>query len=438
MTTGIRRNLKVGRRSFLEGLGSAALVAPFLASSSPNKARAQAGQNLVVFTWPDGLEEGWHPTGERFKFDLSDTLAALEPYKSDICVITNLKSGIAKELDAHHEGPTVLWTGSKPATTPSRLSIDQEIANAIGSTSAFDSLHFGVQTTEEGGKSQISKPFMHFGGPNNPIPAEDDPVKMYNTIFGGAQVDAEAIARLRKKRGSVLDYVHRDLARIRARVSASDRVKVDRHEETIRAIERGLEFFGKVDCEQKPETPTLTGSAAKSDDRIFPDVAAVQMDLATLALQCRLTKVVTVQLSHTDSQTRIPGVNPIGLHETMHNQPMAAKLPINKWMMEQVASFIGRLKAVDIGGGRTLLDDTLCVFGSEMAIGNHKNTPMPFIVAGGGNAYFKLGQWLHLPSGPRHTKLLTAIAHAFGLNHIETFGEYDDASSVGPLVEVQG
>lgn len=435
MTTGIRKNLKVGRRSFLEGLGSAALVAPFLASSS--RARAQVGQNLVVFTWPDGLEEGWNPTGDRFDFQLSDRLAALEPYKQDVCILTNLKSGIAKELDAHSEGPTVLWTGSKPGSTPSRSSIDQEVADAIGGSTAHRSLHFGVQTTEEGSKSTISKPFCHFAGPNRPIPAEDDPVTMYMTIFGGAEVDAAAIARLRRTRGSVLDYLHKDLGRIRRGVSASDREKVDRHEESIRAIERGLDFLGKVDCELKPETPSLTGSAAKSDDRVFPEVATVQLDLAALALQCSLTRVVTIQLSHTDSQTRIPGVNPIGLHETMHNQPTSAKLPINEWMIQQVASFIGRLKAVDLGG-RTLLDDTLCVFGSEMAIGNHKNTPMPFIVAGGGNSYFKLGQWLHLPSAPRHTKLLTAIAHAFGLNHIETFGEYDDSSSTGPLVEVQG
>lgn len=436
---GILRNPRFGRRAFLETAGLSGLFAPFLSVPSALAAPRGGGglvENLVLFTWPNGLEQGWEPTGQSAHFELSPTLAALEPYKEDICIVTGMKSGITNELAAHGIGPRVLWTGAPEVeAAASSHSLDQEIANMVGSTRAYRSLHFGVQTTELGLPSDISQPYCHFLGPRQPIAAVDEPERMFQEIFeASADLDQVAIDRIRSGRQRSLDFVRDRLSRLRGRVSVADRVKVDQHIEGVRALEDSLQWLGRVECsEPRPPLGAASGTAAVRDDQVFPEVADLQMNLATLALQCRLTRVVTIQISHTDSDTKIRGVNPTdGLHYVMHNYGPGMKKAINTWMIGRFADLLGKLKSVDRGNGKTLLDETLVVGASEMAIGNHWNQPMPFIVAGGGGGYFRLGRWVHLDGYPRHTRLLTSVVQAFGAN-VETFGQYTDPTSVGDL-----
>jgi hypothetical protein len=108
---------RISRRSFLKGVGGAALALPFLeimqGCSSDEKwrksiasgARALNGQPkrlLVIFTG-NGTENTmtqWWPTGGETDFQLSPILSPLEPYKADLII----PEGIGMESSYHGPG----------------------------------------------------------------------------------------------------------------------------------------------------------------------------------------------------------------------------------------------------------------------------------------------------------------------------------------------
>jgi hypothetical protein len=177
----------------------------------------------------------------------------------------------------------------------------------------------------------------------------------------------------------------------------------------------------------------LTRQAALEDAN-FRTVIQQQTSLLTLALQCRLTRVATLQLSNTDSSTKIPGIaTQRAVHEAQHSGTYDDRVAVGTFFVERLAELLGRLKAVDVGNGRTLLDDTLVVMGSDMAIGTHAPDPSAFFVAGG-RGTVRLGTYLDVASTPpQHTKLLTTVVHAMGLTDITTVGDFPDADAKGLL-----
>jgi hypothetical protein len=197
-----------------------------------------------------------------------------------------------------------------------------------------------------------------------------------------------------------------------------------------------LAALSQVQC-KVPARSAITRDAALQDAN-FPAVCELQTGLLVLALQCGVTRVATLRLSNTDGQVRIPGVNDgYVLHTVMHERPMAERIRINDFFMARVAKLLQGLDGVGLGGGRTLLDETLVVCSSEMAVGNHKNGPMPFFIAGGGGGHFALNRWVHLANAPRHTRLLASIAQAMGVPNVTSVGEFTEPDSVGPLEEVR-
>ena len=423
------------RRTFLAQGAATALFAPF---AMTRRAHAQTFvPNLVLLTWPDGLEPGWAP--EPDARNLGARLQALEPYRDDLLVIDGLSGGIDSELNAHNEGPASMWTGSRPVDGLSNLaSIDHILAQRIGSAAAFSKLHFGVQSGREGVIGNAT-PVYYFTGPQQSVPSEDDPQLMYERIFAAA-LEGTNPAELRNafaRRASALDFARDRLRKLQTAVAATDRVMLDRHVEAVESIERSLRRLQDLSCEITLDRPTVGGLPARDEDATFETVADVQADLMVAALQCGLTKVATFQLSQTDSALKLPGWV-AALHSVMHDHTRADRIVINRWFVDFIAKLIGKFKAVDIGGGKSLLDETLVVCSTEMAIGNHGNEPIPYIVAGGGNATFRLGRVLHLEGQPRNTRLLTSIMHAMGQTDIRRVGEFEDDRSIGPLEEVRG
>jgi hypothetical protein len=394
---------------------------------------APAAKNFVVVTWPEGLEPGWLPTGTENDFQLSDMLTPFAPHQKDLVIVSGLKGGTNNIILAHSEGTMSLWTGALPGglaeSLASRASLDQAIAAKIGGDTPYRSLHFGTQTNRI---SFISNPYVHYAGQKQPVPAEDDPTAMYQLIFGAADQDQAALDRLRLERRSVLDSVRGDLAELRTKIAVSDREKLDKHGEGIRGIERALDSLGNT-CATPASAPTLTKEAAMLDEN-FPAVIKLQTDLLVSALECGMTRVATLQLSNTDSQTHIPGLATTRtVHEAQHNGTAADRNEIAAFFVKQLAYVIERLKSVTYPDGRTLLDDTLVVMGSEMAMGSHWNDPMPFFIAGGGGAGLRLGRYLQVPGVPRHTKLLTSVAQLMGLSDVQTFGDFSEDDATGPL-----
>lgn len=331
-----------------------------------------------------------------------------------------------------------MWTGTRPLDGTSSLpSIDAMLANSIGTETPFSKLHFGVQSTRTGLLGNAS-PLYFFSGPNAPTSSEDDPQVMYDRIFAAAlpEVDGTALKQNYARRRSVLDYVAGRARALRNTVAAEDRAKLDAHLGALERIEESLERLRNLTCETNFGRPSFGGLAARDRDDTFEVVADLQGDLLVKALQCGLTKIATLQLSNTDSALQLPGW-PAALHTVMHDHPTPRRIEINEWFLSYLAGLIGKLQAVPIGEDRTLLDETLVVATSEMAIGNHGNDPIPYFVAGGGGRYFRLGRTVRLSGKPRNTKLLTSIMHAMGQTDVASVGDFTDERSLGALEEAR-
>ena len=164
------------------------------------------------------------------------------------------------------------------------------------------------------------------------------------------------------------------------------------------------------------------------------------MDLAVTALACDMTRVATIQMSHTVGPTVFSW---LGLSEGHHSlshiddsNPTGIDhyVQAEQWYSEQFSSLIQSLKSTpNPQNDGSLFDDTLIVWAQELGDGRmHVCTDVPFIIAGSAGGTFQTGRFLEL-GGQNHCHLLTSICQAFGLNN-QTFG--DPTAGTGGLAEL--
>jgi Protein of unknown function (DUF1552) len=429
---------RISRRKMNQATFATLLCAPFLVPDRRAHAARPVPKNLVLVTWPEGLEKGWEPTVANGQMTFPAFSSALNAHKNQLLAVRGLSSGynIFTALTAHTSGPLSLWTGATSKggdgglkELPVLPSIDQLLAGRIGKDSQFRSLHFGAQTNRD---SFISTPYVHFSGPKQPVPAEDDPNVMYRQIFQSAGQSTAELEKIRKRKASVLDFVKRQLNGVKPKVPAADRIKMEQHEQAIRELEKRLDGLGNT-CAAVVNSKQLSKEAAMADAN-FKTVIELQSDLMVAALQCQLTKVVTLQMSNTDSSTKISNIaTQRGVHEAQHSGTYEDRVAVGKFFVEQLAYVLGRLKSVDVGNGRTLLDDTLVVMGSDMAIGTHAPDPAAFFLAGA-TGTIRAGTYVDVAaSKPQHTQLLAAVMQAMGAGDVTNIGDFPDANAKGVL-----
>jgi uncharacterized protein DUF1552 len=436
----------LSRRTILRGAGGAAIALPWLEAMSPRRAHAAgspAKRFIVMFSANGTIPSAWTPaagTGES-DFTLSPILAPLETHKADIVVISGLeqKGGGG---DGHQTGMGGMLTGqmlnsgpfagvgAAPAGWPMGASVDQRIAEGLAVPTKLRSLEVGVQV---GAADNWGR--MIYRAANQPLPPDDDPASVYARVFSDLHTDPAVLARLRKRRQSILDGVGAQFSRTSARLGSADRQKLDAHLTAVREIETRL-TTDLVVSNPSCHDPTITPVSARSNDA-FPAAGALQMDLMVMALACDITRVASMQWSRSVSQTRFSWLSITeGHHDLSHRpdgDPATDKLiEINKWYAQQFAALIGRLKATPDGAGGTLFDNTLILWCNELAKGNtHGRMGAPYVLAGSAGGALRTGRFLRYDGQSLpHNNLLVSILNAMGVPD-RTFGKPDWCT--GPL-----
>jgi hypothetical protein len=312
------------------------------------------------------------------------------------------------------------------------MSIDQKIAGAIGGSTKFKSLEFGVQVYAANIWSR-----MCYADANRPIPPETNPYTMFDRVFGDLGADPIGVQKKIALRRSVLDTVGDDYGRLTQRVGVEDRLKLDAHLTAIRDIEARLGAGGEVGgaCER----PTLGAPIDHNANGNYPAVGKLQMDLLVMALACDQTRVASLQWSSAVSNTVFSWLaEPIaeGHHDLSHygDSDTAAldKLTrINRWYAEQLAYLVSKLKEIPEGESGSLLDNTVVLWGNELARGNsHAQQNVPFVLAGSCGGALRTGRYLKYDGTVPHNNLLVSVMNAMGVPD-QTFG--NPAYCTGPL-----
>jgi hypothetical protein len=445
------------RRCFLRGVGGVSLAVPLMTSlgcsrSTPTlhrlgSASLAAGfpKRMVVVYIPNGNLSRELPPGMDFA---GSVLEPLMPFASKLNVVTGLDLSVHDQPpgEPHQQGMAFL-TGRKLnegnqvggdgslAGWASGISVDQEIALAVGADTLQKSLHFGVQSTAYGGTEV--RTVISYAGSDQPIANEVSPFTMFDLVFSQLGADPAGVAKLRARRHSVLDAVGGQLASLAPKLSAEDKKKLEQHLTAVEDVESRLDNPGGTiggSC----QLPTVGSPFDLNDPMSYPAIGKLQTDLLVMALACDLTRVATLQWSASTNNKPYPflsydagdGAGPqpiVGDEHVMGHQPDTDVTAWNKlrvirrWYMEQFAYLLGKLDEIPEGEG-TMLDNTVVVLASEIAQGNtHSHTDAPFLLAGSAGGYFQTGRYLTYDAQP-HNNLLVSLLNAMGVP-ATTFGD---------------
>ncbi|MBK7860790.1 MAG: DUF1552 domain-containing protein [Archangiaceae bacterium] len=428
----------------LRGAGRIAIALPFLqAMTAFGQTGAPRKKRLVLWETSGGtVFSKWRPTGTGTGFTPSPILAPLDSAanpansKNDLIVLdgVNMESSFSgPSVGAHQAGLSHLWIGRECVSISGAngywgggQSVDQYIANQVSVDSMgnpltrFKSLEAMVGAEQDA--TYLCR--MIYSGAGKPVTPENDPTAFFNRVFsgvrpGGADAGVDPAMWQRK---SILDTAMADYTALKARLGPEDRARLDQHLTAIRDIESRLSLGntggGNPAC--APSAPGLTGDPNANAN--FPQVGTLMMDLIVMALACDLTRVASLQWSHSVSRTvhtwAASGITR-GHHDMSHdadtNADTQSKLTaINTWFSAQLAYFIRKLKAID-EGGNSLFSNTVTCWGNELSIGNiHGRRPIPFVLAGSCAGYFRTGRSMVL-SGVPHNNLLVSLCNAMGL-----------------------
>jgi len=397
------------RRTLLRGVG-ASLALPLLDAMVPAMTALAAGparpvRRLGYVYMPMGSAIAyWKPASPSGPLgELPPSLKPLAPVVDHLTVVSNLE--LRNSYPGTHatsnagflSAATAKWTESSDYYLGTTA--DQIAAKAIGEATRLPSLELAMDllTTVgqcDNGYACVYQNNLSWSSPTTPLPYEAHPRVVFERLFGDGGTPADRLAELRKDR-SLLDWVREDTARLQRQLGPSDRGKVSQYLDTVREVERRIQKAEAVTADSElPDLDRPVGVPAS-----YADHARLMFDLQVLAFQGDVTRVITFQLARETSNRTYPEIGvPEAHHPLTHNggnPEMLAKVArINAFHVSLFAYFLEKMRSTPDGDG-SLLDHTMCLYGSGM--GNpdkHDHTDLPILVAGGG---------MH-PKGGRHIR----------------------------------
>ena len=413
----------ISRRAVLRGLGGAVVGLPFLQYFHEKQAAAEvAPKRLVILTTPNGTNPATHwPSGSGTSFTLSPLLSPFAPYKDNLVVVRGVDNLAAKAtgVNGHTDAVRCMLTGriasnfgNDDYTAAGGISVDQHIANDIGGDTAFKSLEYVTSYIYEHPPGYCS-----FYGASQPVPFEDEPVKLFDRVFGDFSVSPEdpaAIAR-REDRQSVLHGVYKSYQALDGRLGSADRQRLEAHLDMVKDLEQKILKGVGAAC-TIPTAPTNNENDAD-----------VGLDIMVHALACDLTRIATIRLDFWDSYSflNITGsYHDDYLHQVTSDPAKAAKVDeVKTYQAAQVASFVERLKAVPEGEG-TLFDNTLVLWIDEFCHGYaHQHNEVPYHFLCGSDRFFQMGRYIEYANAVSTNRLLNSLIQVMDASGAGSFGD---------------
>ena len=406
-------NSKLSRRTILRGLG-VSLALPWLeATSSVVKAATiNSSPTRMAFIFvPNGVVmNNWMPKTEGYGFQLTRTLEPLAPVKDDLLVLSGLThdKGRANGDGAgdHARSASVFLTGAQPRKTDgehirSGISVDQLAAKAVGQKTRFSSLELGVDPGKmagncDSGYSCAYSSNISWSGEANPVGKEVNPRLVFERLFVGGKPSEADKSQLQREalQKSVLDFIADDAKRLQSKLGRNDNRKLDEYLTGVREIERriGTKSAKPMDIDVEYAIPDgIPGD--------YQDHMRMMCDLMVLAFQTDSTRIATMMFANAGDNKNYRKIGvPEGHHDLSHHGENPEKLEklskINHFQIQQLSYLLQKMKSIR-EGDRTLLDNSMVVYGSGLSDGNrHNHDNLPILLAGSGGGTIETGRHL--------------------------------------------
>lgn len=360
---------------------------------------------------PNGVVmNNWMPKTEGYGFQLTRTLEPLAPVKDDLLVLSGLThdKGRANGDGAgdHARSASVFLTGAQPRKTDgehirSGISVDQLAAKAVGQKTRFSSLELGVDPGKmagncDSGYSCAYSSNISWSGEANPVGKEVNPRLVFERLFaGGKPSEADKSQQQREAlQKSVLDFIADDAKRLQSKLGRNDNRKLDEYLTGVREVERriGTKTAKPVDIDVEYAIPDgIPGD--------YQDHMRMMCDLMVLAFQTDSTRIATMMFANAGDNKNYRKIGvPEGHHDLSHHGENPEKLEklskINHFQIQQLSYLLQKMKSIR-EGDRTLLDNSMVVYGSGLSDGNrHNHDNLPILLAGSGGGTIETGRHL--------------------------------------------
>ncbi|MBM4074608.1 MAG: DUF1552 domain-containing protein, partial [Planctomycetes bacterium] len=417
------RQMQLPRRTFLKGVGTA-ISLPLLETMRPIVSAygadgvagaASSGGHPVRMAFvfvPNGvIRPAWRPSTEGADFELSETLQPLESVKSHLNVLSGLAQRNGYDLGDgagdHARSAASFLTGTHPYKTAGAniragISADQVAASMFGGQTVLPSLEIGIERGRHAGNcdsgySCAYSNTISWRSPTTPMAKETNPRLVFERLFGQKGADPKEQQRRAFFRKSILDAVTDDAKQLKSSLGRTDRQKIDEYFVGIREIEQRIAKASQISGRQPNE---LTVPDETPSD--FQEHVRLMYDLLVLAFQSDSTRIATFMLGNEGSNRAFTmiGVNE-GHHTLSHHgekPEMTSQLQkIDQYLIEQFGYFLQKMKSIQ-EGERSLLDNSMIVYGSGLGDGNsHEHHNLPILLAGRGAGTISSGRHIVVP-----------------------------------------
>ncbi|MCA9034217.1 MAG: DUF1552 domain-containing protein [Planctomycetaceae bacterium] len=434
----------LNRRSVLRGIGTG-LSLPLLDIMQP-AARASlaggaaAGANAAnvrmacLFFANGAIMPEWKPTGEGRDFQFSKSLEPLEAFRDDLNILGGLAQHHARAngdgAGDHARNASAFLTGAQPRKTSGAdisvgISIDQAVAAQVGSQTRLPSIELGIDRGRNAGScdsgySCAYSSNISWKSASTPCSKEVNPRAAFERLFGSPETAADMERRIRNRK-SILDFVADDARRLNRNLGSSDRQKLDEYFTSVREIEERVARAASGPKEI-PELALPEGVPAE-----LPEHMRLMFDIIVLAFQTNCTRVATLMIADAGSNRTYPEIGvKNGHHELSHHrndeEMMKQIAKIDRYLVEQFAYFLQRMKSVR-EGDRTLLDNSMILYGSAIADGNrHNHHDLPIILAGKGGGSIETGRHIVMKEETPLNNLFLGMSQRMGVS-IDRLGD---------------
>ena len=464
----------IKRRHFLQSLGAGMGISGL--SLRQSWADELAPKRMVVINHNHGVTyDTWkiHPanmsTGHDWELNLTDlgpdefseALSPLYAHRNRMLMLDGLSQATA-ELDMdgfrHETGWIQSWTGnwvsmqsdgfsSSDGIGANSASLDQLVAAHVARRDRLPSIEIAVNGPAEEGRA------MSFGLNGQRVPLEDSPQRLWDRLFGPSISPDPLLSRHQK----ALDFAFAEYSQIAPRLDTRDRQKMEAHFDLVHGLSSRLQGMAQLECGHIPELP----DGILSYDQTFDTF----VELIVTAFACDITRVATISLGCMPTSDfgwdHVTDDVHKGLAHEIYNdadchQAMTDYLKMHAEQIGRLVSFLDSVPDVD---GRSIMDNTMIVWGSELANGWHGYQHYCPVILGG-DWHFRSGRYMHWahqtpveilvpevisPSGKTqfsglpHQHFLVSAAQAMGLDinrvgidHVQSQrGDFVDCS--GPL-----
>ncbi len=439
----------LNRRNMLRGLGTV-LALPVMESLTPTVSAAGkhaaagvgvtetgAPLRMAFMSIPNGVQQKhWFPDKD---FNLNSSMLPLEGLKEHFQVIAGLDHEHATAgkdgAGDHARANATFLTGARARKTAGSdiqvgVSLDQVAASAVRGNTRFPSLELSCDLIRNSGSCDSGYACAYqynlaWSSPTTPVTPEPNPRLVFERLFGSGSTKQRAknLEMRQKTEKSILDFVLEDAQQLKGELGSRDRAKLDDYLDSVRAIEQRISDTEKLGAIPNPNREVPVG---------VPDSFGEHMDLMyemlALAFETDSTRVGTLLLAYDGSNRTFPEIGVAeGHHHLTHNQEqsqLADKVAkIDQFYISHLAKFLRRLSETADMDGRSLLDNSMIVYGGAIADGNrHTHANLPVILAGHGGGTLQTGRFLQVESQPM-SNLFVSMLNRFGLEQVDTFGD---------------